>query len=51
MLELVMTLSVVAILQDTLMMGADRYETKEEALTLLLSGKVSIGIGENTKIR
>jgi glucose-1-phosphate adenylyltransferase len=49
MLELVMTK--IGILQDTLMMGADRYETKEEALTLLLSGKVSIGIGENTKIR
>jgi glucose-1-phosphate adenylyltransferase len=46
-----MTLFAVAILQDTLMMGADLYETKEDALTLLLSGKVPIGIGENTKIR
>lgn len=38
-------------LKDTVMMGAHHYETKEEALKLLLSGKVPIGMGENTKIR
>ncbi|TVU21513.1 hypothetical protein EJB05_31153, partial [Eragrostis curvula] len=38
-------------LKDTVMMGADLYEIKEEILKLLLSGKVPIGIGENTKIR
>ncbi|GJN18293.1 hypothetical protein PR202_gb05439 [Eleusine coracana subsp. coracana] len=37
--------------KDTVMMGADFYQTKEEALNLLSSGKVPIGIGENTKIR
>ncbi|CAO2170731.1 unnamed protein product [Urochloa humidicola] len=38
-------------LMDTVMMGADIYETKEEASKVLLTGKVPIGIGENTKIR
>ncbi|TVU02574.1 hypothetical protein EJB05_51984, partial [Eragrostis curvula] len=38
-------------LMDTVMMGADLYETKEEILKLLLSGKVPVGIGENTKIK
>jgi glucose-1-phosphate adenylyltransferase len=34
-----------------MMMGADIYQTEEEASRLLLAGKVPIGIGENTKIR
>ncbi|XP_062185245.1 glucose-1-phosphate adenylyltransferase large subunit 2, cytosolic-like [Phragmites australis] len=38
-------------LKDTMMMGADLYETEEEILKVLLAGKVPIGIGENTKIR
>jgi glucose-1-phosphate adenylyltransferase len=33
------------------MMGADTYETEEEASKLLLAGKVPVGIGRNTKIR
>ena len=32
-------------------MGADIYETEEEASKLLLAGKVPVGIGGNTKIR
>nr|ACJ71336.1 ADP-glucose pyrophosphorylase large subunit [Oryza sativa]ACJ71337.1 ADP-glucose pyrophosphorylase large subunit [Oryza sativa Indica Group]ACJ71340.1 ADP-glucose pyrophosphorylase large subunit [Oryza sativa] len=38
-------------LKDTMMMGADQYETEEETSKLLFEGKVPIGIGENTKIR
>lgn len=38
-------------LKDTMMMGADLYETEEETSKLLLEGKVPIGLGENTKIR
>ncbi|CAH9057478.1 unnamed protein product [Cuscuta europaea] len=38
-------------LKDTLMMGADYYETESEIASLLAEGKVPIGIGENTKIR
>ncbi|KAL6615642.1 hypothetical protein ACP70R_037912 [Stipagrostis hirtigluma subsp. patula] len=38
-------------LKDTMMMGADLYETEEETSKLLLAGEVPIGIGENTKIR
>ncbi|KAG2590356.1 glucose-1-phosphate adenylyltransferase large subunit 1, chloroplastic/amyloplastic-like [Panicum virgatum] len=38
-------------LMDTMMMGADIYETEEEISKILLAGKVPIGIGENTKIR
>nr|GMC83405.1 glucose-1-phosphate adenylyltransferase large subunit 1 [Ipomoea batatas] len=37
--------------QDTLMMGADTYETESEIASLLADGKVPIGVGENTKIR
>lgn len=37
--------------QDTLMMGADYYQTESEIASLLAEGKVPIGIGENTKIR
>lgn len=37
--------------QDTLMMGADYYETESEIASLLADGKVPIGIGHNTKIR
>ncbi|XP_031131441.1 glucose-1-phosphate adenylyltransferase large subunit 1-like [Ipomoea triloba] len=38
-------------LKDTLMMGADNYETESEIALLLAGGKVSMGIGQNTKIR
>ncbi|XP_022948022.1 glucose-1-phosphate adenylyltransferase large subunit 1-like [Cucurbita moschata] len=38
-------------LQDTIMMGADNYQTELEIAALLAEGKVPIGIGQNTKIR
>ncbi|GAB4837890.1 Glucose-1-phosphate adenylyltransferase large subunit 1 [Ancistrocladus abbreviatus] len=38
-------------LKDTLMMGADYYQTEPEIAALLAEGKIPIGIGENTKIR
>ncbi|XP_050217197.1 glucose-1-phosphate adenylyltransferase large subunit 1, chloroplastic [Mercurialis annua] len=38
-------------LKDTVMLGADYYETDDEAAALLAEGRVPIGIGENTKIR
>ncbi|KAJ8450915.1 hypothetical protein Cgig2_032540 [Carnegiea gigantea] len=38
-------------LKDTLMMGADHYQTESEIASLLAEGKVPIGIGRNTKIR
>nr|AIO11223.1 AGPL1 protein [Gladiolus hybrid cultivar] len=38
-------------LEDTLMMGADVYETEAEIASLLAEGKVPIGVGKNTKIR
>ncbi|KAK9137225.1 hypothetical protein Sjap_007819 [Stephania japonica] len=38
-------------LKDTVMLGADYYETEAEVASLLAEGKVPIGIGENTKIR
>ncbi|KAL2346311.1 hypothetical protein Fmac_000311 [Flemingia macrophylla] len=37
--------------QDTMMMGADYYQTESEIASLLAEGKVPIGVGENTKIR
>ncbi|KAL7585901.1 hypothetical protein Lser_V15G45740 [Lactuca serriola] len=38
-------------LKDTLMLGADYYQTESEIASLLASGKVPIGVGSNTKIR
>ena len=38
-------------LKNTMMIGADYYETDAEIVALLAEGKVSIGIGKNTKIR
>ncbi|MQM09437.1 hypothetical protein Taro_042313 [Colocasia esculenta] len=38
-------------LKDTVMLGADYYETDAEVGALLSEGRVPIGIGENTKIR
>ncbi|RLN43177.1 glucose-1-phosphate adenylyltransferase large subunit [Panicum miliaceum] len=38
-------------LKDTVMLGADYYETDAERGELLAGGKVPIGIGENTTIR
>ncbi|XP_050366451.1 glucose-1-phosphate adenylyltransferase large subunit, chloroplastic/amyloplastic-like [Argentina anserina] len=37
-------------LKDTMMMGADYYQTEDEIASLLANGKVPIGVGENTKI-
>ena len=39
------------IMQDTVMLGADNYETDAEVASLLAEGRVPIGIGENTKIK
>ncbi|XP_050371990.1 glucose-1-phosphate adenylyltransferase large subunit 3, chloroplastic/amyloplastic [Argentina anserina] len=38
-------------LKDTVMLGADYYETDSEVLSLLAEGRVPVGIGENTKIK
>ncbi|GAB2267316.1 Glucose-1-phosphate adenylyltransferase large subunit 1 [Dionaea muscipula] len=38
-------------LKDTLMMGADSYQTESEIASLLAQGVVPMGIGKNTKIR
>ncbi|KAG4929235.1 hypothetical protein AAZX31_17G015200 [Glycine max] len=38
-------------LKDTVMLGADYYETDAEVVALLAEGRVPIGIGENTKIK
>ncbi|KAL0897994.1 hypothetical protein Bca101_081955 [Brassica carinata] len=37
--------------KDTLMLGADYYQTESEIASLLAEGKVPIGIGKDTKIR
>ncbi|XP_073108758.1 glucose-1-phosphate adenylyltransferase large subunit 2, chloroplastic isoform X4 [Elaeis guineensis] len=37
-------------LKDTMMMGADYYETEAEIASLLAEDKVPIGVGQNTKI-
>lgn len=39
------------IIQDTVMLGADYYETDAEITSLLAEGRVPTGIGENTQIR
>lgn len=36
--------------QDTMIMGADYYQTEAEIASLLAAGNVPIGIGKNTKI-
>ncbi|KAK1387769.1 Glucose-1-phosphate adenylyltransferase [Heracleum sosnowskyi] len=38
-------------LKDTVMLGADYYETEAEVASLVAEGRVPIGIGENTKIK
>ncbi|KAL9269658.1 Glucose-1-phosphate adenylyltransferase large subunit 1-like protein [Drosera capensis] len=38
-------------LKDTLMMGADSYQTELEIASLLAEGEMPIGVGRNTKIR
>ncbi|KAK4757231.1 hypothetical protein SAY87_007358 [Trapa incisa] len=38
-------------LKDTIMMGADYYQTESEIASLLAQGKIPIGIGQNTKIK
>ncbi|KAF7813785.1 glucose-1-phosphate adenylyltransferase large subunit 3, chloroplastic/amyloplastic [Senna tora] len=37
--------------KDTVMLGADFYETDDEVSALLAEGKVPLGIGENAKIK
>ncbi|KAH9318270.1 hypothetical protein KI387_020039, partial [Taxus chinensis] len=37
--------------EDTVMLGADYYETDDERTSLCAEGKVPVGIGQNTKIR
>ncbi|XP_047322388.1 glucose-1-phosphate adenylyltransferase large subunit 1-like [Impatiens glandulifera] len=37
-------------LKDSLMMGADHYQTESEIASLLAEGKIPMGIGSNTKI-
>lgn len=37
-------------LQDTMMMGADYYQTEAERAASLAEGKVPIGVGQDTKI-
>ncbi|XP_073295933.1 glucose-1-phosphate adenylyltransferase large subunit 2, chloroplastic/amyloplastic-like isoform X1 [Primulina huaijiensis] len=37
-------------LKDTMMMGADYYQTEYEIASLLAQGKAPIGVGRNTKI-
>ncbi|CAL5413328.1 unnamed protein product [Camellia sinensis] len=38
-------------LKDTVMLGADYYETDDEVAALVAEGRVPIGIGKNTKIK
>lgn len=38
-------------IKDTMMLGADYYETEAEVAAQLAEGRVPIGIGENTKIK
>lgn len=38
-------------LKDTMMMGADYYETEAEIASLRAQGKVPLGVGEHTTIR
>ncbi|CAN1160093.1 Glucose-1-phosphate adenylyltransferase large subunit 4, chloroplastic/amyloplastic [Linum perenne] len=38
-------------LKDTVMMGADYYQTEAEIVAELAEGKVPIGVGKDTKIR
>lgn len=38
-------------MKDTMMMGADYYQTEAERASLLAEGKVPIGVGRNTKMR
>ncbi|KAK1407483.1 hypothetical protein QVD17_39099 [Tagetes erecta] len=37
-------------LKDTMMMGADYYQTDSEIAALIATGRVPIGVGQNTKI-
>lgn len=48
-----LTMSILSIykIQDTMMMGADYYQTESEIASLLAEGKVPIGVGQNTKIK
>jgi len=46
-----LSLVFVCFLQDTLMLGADSYQTESEIASLLAEGNVPIGIGRDTKIR
>lgn len=36
--------------QDTMMMGADFYDTEKEVADMLRNGKIPLGVGENSRI-
>jgi ADP-glucose pyrophosphorylase len=36
--------------QDTMMMGADYYETEDEIAQMLKEGKIPLGVGANSRI-
>ncbi|XP_024530960.1 glucose-1-phosphate adenylyltransferase large subunit 1 isoform X2 [Selaginella moellendorffii] len=38
-------------IQDTMMLGADFYETEAEIASMVAEGKVPVGVGQNAKIR
>lgn len=38
-------------MKDTMMMGADFYETEAERASLLAEGKVPVGVGEKTTMK
>ena len=50
-LIIVCFLLMLLLFQDTVMLGADFYETDAERASLLAQGKVPVGVGENSKIR
>jgi len=39
-----------SVLKDTMMMGADFYETEDEVAELLKNGKIPLGVGANSRI-
>lgn len=39
-----------SVLKDTMMMGADYYETEDEVAAMLKNGKIPLGVGENSRI-
>ncbi|XP_024379597.1 glucose-1-phosphate adenylyltransferase large subunit 3, chloroplastic/amyloplastic [Physcomitrium patens] len=39
-----------SVLKDTMMMGADFYDTEKEVADMLRNGKIPLGVGENSRI-